>query len=136
MGIPPEILRGNHYRLLLVGLLAAADDDAGNGASHQQDTSQTIHPDAMITGGRQVEALGIHNTQRCIPVHMEDKTVTGMVYIMDHKMDFGNPSKGYYDIVHEGYEDCGLDTAVLDQAVNDSMDQAQQRMEYGGMRFF
>lgn len=71
-----------------------------------------------------------------IPVQMEDKTVTGMVYIMDQRMDFGNPSKGYYDIVHKGYEDCGLDTGVLDQAVNDSMDQAQHRMEHGGMRFF
>ena len=57
-----------------------------------------------------------------------------MVYIMDPRMDFGNPSKSYYDIVRQGYADCGLDTAVLDQAVSDSMDLAQQRME--GMRFF
>lgn len=71
-----------------------------------------------------------------IPVQMQDKTVTGMVYIMDQRMDFGNPSKGCYDIVHEGYEDCGLDTAVLDRAVDASMDLAQQRMECGGMRFF
>ena len=69
-----------------------------------------------------------------IPVQMEDGTLTGMVYIMDPRMDFGNPSKSYYDIVRQGYADCGLDTAVLDQAVSDSMDLAQQRME--GMRFF
>ena len=61
---------------------------------------------------------------------------TGMVYIMDPRMDFGNPSKSYYDIVRQGYEDCGLDTNVLDHAVNDSMDLAQQRMECEGMRFF
>lgn len=73
--------------------------------------------------------------KRQIPVQMEDKTVTGMVYIMDQRMDFGNPSKGYYDIVRQGYEDCGLDTDVLDQAVSDSMDLAQYRMEQGGMRF-
>lgn len=69
-----------------------------------------------------------------IPVQMEDGTLTGMVYIMDQRMDFGNPSKNYYDIVRQGYADCGLDTAVLDQAVSDSMDLAPQRME--GMRFF
>ena len=70
-----------------------------------------------------------------IPVKMDDgSTLTGMVYIMDPRMDFGNPSKSYYDIVRQGYADCGLDTAVLDQAVSDSVDLAQQRME--GMRFF
>lgn len=72
-----------------------------------------------------------------IPVKMDDgSSLTGMVYIMDPRMDFGNPSKNYYDIVRQGYEDCGLDTNVLDHAVNDSMDLAQQRMECEGMRFF
>ena len=72
-----------------------------------------------------------------IPVKMDDgSTLIGMVYIMDSRMDFGNPSKNYYDIVRQGYEDCGLDTNVLDHAVNDSMDLAQQRMECEGMRFF
>ena len=67
---------------------------------------------------------------------MDDgSTITGMVYIMDPGMDFGNPSAGYYDIVHRGYEDCGLDTAVLNQAVSDSMDLAQHRMEREGLRF-
>ena len=72
-----------------------------------------------------------------IPVKMDDgSSLTGMVYIMDPRMDFGNPSKNYYDIVRQGYEDCGLDTNVLDHAVNDSVDLAQQRMECEGMRFF
>lgn len=72
-----------------------------------------------------------------IPVKMDDgSTLTGMVYIMDPKMGFGNPSKGYYDVVSQGYADCGLDTRVLDQAVNNSMDLAQHRMECGEMRFF
>ena len=71
-----------------------------------------------------------------IAVKMDDgSTITGMVYIMDPRMDFGNPSAGYYDIVHRGYEDCGLDTAVLNQAVSDSMDLAQHRMEREGLRF-
>lgn len=71
-----------------------------------------------------------------IAVKMDDgSTITGMVYIMDPRMDFGNPSAGYYDIVHRGYEDCGLDTAVLNRAVSDSMDLAQHRMEREGLRF-
>ena len=71
-----------------------------------------------------------------IPVEMDDgSSLTGMVYIMDPRMDFGNPSKSYYDIVRQGYEDCGLDTNVLDKAVSDSMDLAQQRMECEDMRF-
>ena len=72
-----------------------------------------------------------------IPVKMDDgSTLTGMVYIMDPRMDFGNPSKSYYDIVRQGYADCGLDTAVLDQAVSDSLELAQHRMECEDMRFF
>lgn len=71
-----------------------------------------------------------------IAVKMDDgSTITGMVYIMDPRMDFGSPSAGYYDVVHRGYEDCGLDTAVLNQAVSDSMDLAQHRMEREGLRF-
>lgn len=72
-----------------------------------------------------------------IPVQMNDGTqLSAMVYIMNPRMTFGNPSKGYYDIVREGYEDCGLDTNVLDQAVQTSMDLAKERMEYGGMQLF
>lgn len=72
-----------------------------------------------------------------IPVTMKDgSTLTGMVYIMDQRQDFGNPSKRYYDIVRQGYEDCGLDTGVLDQAASDSMDLALRRMERGYQRLF
>ena len=72
-----------------------------------------------------------------IPVKMDDgSSLTGMAYIMDPRMDFGNPGKSYYDLVRQGYKDCGLDTNVLDQAVSDSMDLAQHRMERDSMRFF
>ena len=71
-----------------------------------------------------------------ITVKMVDgQRIQAMVYIMDCSMDFGNPAKGYYDTIYEGYENCGLDTAVLDQAVERSMDQAQIRMLQGEMRF-
>ncbi len=51
-------------------------------------------------------------------------------------MDFGAPTKSYYDIVRQGYIDCGFDTAILDKAVDESMAMAQQRMERGGMRMW
>lgn len=71
-----------------------------------------------------------------ITVKMEDGSrIKGMVYIMDRKMDFGNPTKGYFDTVWQGYQDCGLDTAVLAHAVEESMDLAQNRIPQEGMRF-
>lgn len=72
-----------------------------------------------------------------IPVKMDDgSTLTGMVYIMDQKMDFGMPYQGYYDTVQRGYRDCGLNTAVLDQAVKQSVDLAQQRMASSEMQMY
>ncbi len=64
------------------------------------------------------------------------KTVSGMVYVMDKQKDFGIPSKHYYDTVRQGYLECGLDTTVLDKAVDKSIDFAQQRMRQGGMRMW
>ncbi len=64
------------------------------------------------------------------------KTVSGMVYVMDKQRDFGIPSKSYYDLVRQGYIDCGFDTAILDRAVDESMAMAQQRMAQGGMRMW
>ena len=55
-------------------------------------------------------------------------SVIGMVYIMDQKMDFGQPTPGYYETVKEGYADCGLDQTVLEQALQASMELAQARM--------
>jgi hypothetical protein len=55
-------------------------------------------------------------------------SVIGMVYSMDQKMDFGQPTPGYYDAVREGYANCGLDETVLEQALNSSLELAQARM--------
>lgn len=47
----------NFFRLLesLPG-----NDDAGSGSGHEQDTGQTIHPHAPVTGCGEVKAAGIH----------------------------------------------------------------------------
>lgn len=79
---------------------------------------------------------GYHPTSYCyydkeqIPVKMDDGgTLTGMVYIMDQQKGFGYPSANYYYTVAQGYQDCGLDVNVLEQALLDSGQKAQQRME-------
>lgn len=72
-----------------------------------------------------------------IPVKMDDgRTLNGMVYIMDQRKDFGHPSPGYYHTVRQGYLDCGLDTAVLDRAVENSMELAQHRMAPMDMQMY
>ena len=78
---------------------------------------------------------GYHSKGYCyydkeqISVKMNDgRTLSGMVYIMDKQMDFGNPTKGYYDTVRRGYLDCGLDTDVLETALDNSMELTRHRM--------
>ena len=57
-----------------------------------------------------------------IPVEMKNgETVNGMVYIMDLRQDFGIPSTGYVQTVSEGYHNCRLDTAVLKNAIRQSV---------------
>ena len=68
-----------------------------------------------------------------LDIPMGDKTIRGMAYLMDQRMGFGNPSQHYYDTLFQGYLDCGLDVEILNRAVDDSMNQAQRRMEPGGM---
>ena len=57
-----------------------------------------------------------------IPVEMKNgETINGMVYIMDLRQDFGIPSAGYVQTVSEGYHNCRLDTAVLKNAIRQSV---------------
>ncbi len=66
------------------------------------------------------EGFPNHYFKQDVPVKMKDQTIKGMAYIMDLKMEFGMPSTYYYQVVHQGYQDCGLDTEILEQAVLDS----------------
>lgn len=72
--------------------------------------------------------------KRDVPVRVGNTVTMGMAYIMDLRMEFGNPSQHYYDTIYQGYEDCGLDVNVLNEAVDKSMDKAKLRMEQSGMR--
>ena len=57
-----------------------------------------------------------------IPVEIKNgETINGMVYIMNLRQDFGIPSPGYVQTVSEGYHNCRLDTAVLKNAIRQSV---------------
>ena len=66
------------------------------------------------------EGYPSHYFKRNVPVQLNGEEVNAMVYIMNLKMNFGLPSPHYYQTVYEGYNDCELDTDVLDEAVKDS----------------
>jgi gamma-glutamylcyclotransferase (GGCT)/AIG2-like uncharacterized protein YtfP len=66
------------------------------------------------------EGYPSHYFKQNIPVTIDGKEINAMVYIMNMSMEFGIPTQGYYNIVHEGYMHCGLDTEMLRQALEDS----------------
>ncbi len=67
------------------------------------------------------EGVPTHYFKQVIPVQTDGGTLDAMVYVMDMNMDFGLPSKGYYQTVLEGYLDCGLDEETLNGAVMKSV---------------
>ena len=69
-----------------------------------------------------------HYYKKDLPVSMDDGSdVKAMVYIMNQRMQFGVPSQSYYNTVYEGYENCGLDVNILNQAVDDSIAMHRER---------
>lgn len=66
------------------------------------------------------EGYPSHYFKQDVKVKLENEEVDAMVYIMNPKMTFGMPSQMYYQIVHEGYNDCDLNTDVLLKAVTKS----------------
>ena len=63
------------------------------------------------------EGYPSHYFKQNVPVQLDGEEVNAMVYIMNLRMGFGMPSPYYYQTVYDGYNDCGLDTDVLDKAV-------------------
>lgn len=80
------------------------------------------------------EGYPSHYFKQDISVRLDGEEVTGMVYIMNPKMDFGLPSPYYYQTVHEGYENCGMDTDVLDAAVMNSARQYYEEQFHRGQQ--
>ena len=78
-----------------------------------------------------------------IEVDLGDRSVTAMAYLMDLKQEPGLPSSRYYDVVREGYLDCGFDEGVLVHAYRESIgclfrqymdDASEDEMTGGGMK--
>jgi hypothetical protein len=74
------------------------------------------------------EGYPSHYFKKDLPVSMDDGSeLTAMVYIMNQRMGFGVPDQRYYNTVYEGYENCGLDINILNQAVDESIALHRQR---------
>lgn len=63
------------------------------------------------------EGYPSHYFKRDVTVQTGGEEVTAMVYIMNQRMGFGLPSPHYYDVVRQGYQDCGLDAEALEDAL-------------------
>ena len=55
-----------------------------------------------------------------VPVTVNGKQHTAMMYVMNGEYELGEPNPGYYATIAHGYKDYGFDLAVLNQAVEDS----------------
>lgn len=68
------------------------------------------------------EGYPSHYFKRFVPVEMKNgKTISGMVYIMNLRQNFGVPSDSYVHTVSEGYRNCRLDISVLKDAIRQSV---------------
>lgn len=81
--------------------------------------------------------------KRDVEVALGDRSVTAMAYLMDLKQEPGLPSSRYYDVVREGYLDCGFDEGVLVHAYRESIgclfrqymdDTSDDELTEGGMK--
>ena len=58
--------------------------------------------------------------KQMLQVELKGKEVSAMGYIMTPGHELGVPSDGYADIIWEGYEQCGLDTKPLADAIDNA----------------
>jgi hypothetical protein len=57
-----------------------------------------------------------------LPVKLQSgEEISAMVYIMNLKMEFGLPDARYYNLIREGYENCGFDLNILTGAMEKSI---------------
>lgn len=73
-----------------------------------------------------------------LPVKMADtgktEMLTAMVYIMDEKREVNKPDKGYYMVLEEGYTRFGFDQAILQEALERSIDHMKKGGRKHGIR--
>ena len=64
-----------------------------------------------------------------LDVELKGRTVPAMVYIMNEGHPYGSPSDYYLNVIMEGYKTAGFDTEILEQAVERSVQLAQEQQE-------
>ena len=64
------------------------------------------------------------------PVELGGRSVNAMVYLMNDGRPFGAPSDYYLNTILEGYHSAGFDTEFLEQAVEKSIQLAQDQEQY------
>ncbi len=57
-----------------------------------------------------------------IPVMVGNKVKNALIYIMNENFDYHIPSIKYISTCMKGYNDFGFDTAILDKALTDTID--------------
>ena len=67
------------------------------------------------------EGVPTYYRKEYIPLRIGEKVHEALIYIMNGRM-LAAPSGRYYEIVKQGYEDCGLDTEILETALMESCD--------------
>lgn len=48
-----------------------------------------------------------------------------IIYIMNDGFQLGIPNKNYYSVIKEGYQDCQLDEAILEQSIKDTVQEIE-----------
>ena len=68
-----------------------------------------------------------------LKVTVDGRWVRAMVYIMNGALHpYDTPSRSYFDIIRQGYEDAGFDAKILRHAVLDSVWEAYLAEKYEG----
>lgn len=60
--------------------------------------------------------------KQMMEVELDGKTISAMVYVMTPGHEFGIPSDFYINTIWEGYESAGLDTQILEDAIEKAID--------------
>ena len=89
-------------------------------------TSELKGYELLFKGGRR-GAVATVEPKEMLQVELEGKEVSVMGYVMTPGHEFGIPSDGYADVIWEGYEQCGLDTKPLEDAINKAYAMAFQQ---------
>ncbi|MFT3950656.1 MAG: gamma-glutamylcyclotransferase family protein [Oscillospiraceae bacterium] len=65
-----------------------------------------------------------------IPVTINGETVRALAYVMNESRKYFQPAADYYNRIADGYNDCGLDQSVLEEAYDRSLQYMEKHPQY------